>query len=167
LGSSPARDLGDCAPTEQPGQNQHPWKQRALIAVVGLLVILPALGLLVVAWFVAHYLDAGDDEVLLARHVSPNGHWALVLRHEGPVWSARGPSSVSLYAVKTEKPGEKRLARFSVNNDGANLSSDACDVKWFAAGEAVAQVTCHGAEQTDDVWLVNLPEQDVWRLAGD
>jgi hypothetical protein len=74
---------------------------------------------------------------------------------------------VLLFARDPTSQRETRLGEFEVSNDGANLSSDTCGVRWLLAGHAIAQVTCHGQEQFDDVWLVNLTQLDAWQLEGD
>jgi hypothetical protein len=138
---------------------------QAVLLTLGLPALLLAGATLIGALaFLAGAFETGE---VLTSQTSPDGKWTLVVKHEGPSFSPRGPSTVTLWGRHAGDDDESRLATFSVNNDGATLYDGSCTISWLPRGPTVAQVVCQGEEQTDDVWLVNLHAKEAWRLAGD
>ena len=122
-----------------------------LLALVGLLFVGLALALFVLPALILPPTEAQ----LLARHAAPSGRFVLEIRERPPAW-VRSPSRILLWARDDVARREDELASFWLQNDGAIVSPDACEVTWQQSPPASARIRCHGEEQADAVWEVNL-----------
>jgi hypothetical protein len=121
-----------------------------LLALLALL--LAGLGLALFA--LPALLLPSTEAQLLARHAAPSGRYVLEIREQPPAW-VRSPSRILLWAHDNAAGRDDELASFWLQNDGAIVSPDACEVTWLSP-PAAARVRCHGEEQADAVWEVNL-----------